>query len=127
MDKKKPKNFLKKLKKTDKVIVIAGKDKGKSGVILALFPREQKVTVEGVNICAVHKKANQKGEEGGIIPVPKPIHISNVMILDPASLTKKGKTKTTISASRVGIKIEKDSKTNKVKRTRYLKKTKMDL
>jgi large subunit ribosomal protein L24 len=71
------------VKKGDKVQVISGKDKGKQGVILAAFPRNNRVLVEGVNIVKKHAKPTQANPQGGIIEKEAPIHVSNVMALDP--------------------------------------------
>jgi len=74
-----------KIKKGDTVIVIAGKDKGAKGKVLAAYPREQKVLVEGVNRVKKHERirTTQRGAKtGGIITQEAPIHVSNVMILD---------------------------------------------
>lgn len=73
------------VKKGDKVRVIAGKDKGKTGVILAGFPGKDRVLVEGVNIVKKHTKPNQENPQGGIVSVEAPIHVSNVMLIDPKS------------------------------------------
>ena len=69
------------VKKDDKVMVISGKDKGKTGVILAAFPKKDRVLVEGVNIVKKHSKPNQMNPQGGIISQEAPIHVSNVMPL----------------------------------------------
>ncbi|MFC4620254.1 50S ribosomal protein L24 [Camelliibacillus cellulosilyticus] len=71
------------VKKGDKVQVISGKDKGKQGVILAAYPKNQRVLVEGVNIVKKHAKPSQANPQGGIIDMEAPIHVSNVMPLDP--------------------------------------------
>lgn len=71
------------VKKGDKVMVISGKDKGKTGVILASFPKKERVLVEGVNIVKKHSKPSQLNPQGGIISVEAPIHVSNVMPIDP--------------------------------------------
>ena len=68
------------VKKGDNVIVLAGKDKGKSGKILHAFPREDMVLVEGVNTKKVHKRANKKDAKGTIIEKDFPVHVSNVKI-----------------------------------------------
>jgi large subunit ribosomal protein L24 len=65
------------------VQVISGKDKGKQGVILAAFPKKNRVIVEGVNIIKKHAKPSQENPQGGIITKEAPIHVSNVMPLDP--------------------------------------------
>ncbi|MCP8971123.1 50S ribosomal protein L24 [Ectobacillus ponti] len=73
------------VKKGDKVQVITGKDKGKQGVILAAFPKQNRVIVEGVNVVKKHSKPSQLNPQGGIITKEAPIHVSNVMPLDPKS------------------------------------------
>jgi len=71
------------VKKGDKVKVISGKDKGKTGVILAAYPKESRVLVEGVNIVKKHSKPSQANPQGGILSFEAPIHVSNVMPIDP--------------------------------------------
>ncbi len=83
------------VKKGDKVMVISGKDKGKTGVILAAFPKKDRVLVEGVNIVKKHSKPSQMNPQGGIISQEAPIHVSNVMPLDPK----------TGEPTRVGLKV----------------------
>lgn len=73
------------VKKGDKVMVISGKDKGKTGVILASYPKQNRVIVEGVNIVKKHSKPSQVNPQGGIISQEAPIHVSNVMPVDPKS------------------------------------------
>jgi large subunit ribosomal protein L24 len=75
------------VKKGDKVQVISGKDKGKQGVVLAAFPKKNRVLVEGVNIVKKHAKPSQANPQGGIITKEAPIHVSNVMPLDPKTGT----------------------------------------
>jgi large subunit ribosomal protein L24 len=82
-----------KIKKGDKVIVIAGKDKGKKGDVMEIITDENRAVVSGVNVAKRHTKA-QGANEGGIINKLLPIHISNLALLDP----KDGK------ATRVGYK-----------------------
>ena len=72
-----------KIKQGDKVIVIAGKDKGKEGKIIKTLRNDNKVVVEGVNMITKHVKPNAQNENGGIIKMEAPIHVSNVMIIDP--------------------------------------------
>ena len=67
----------------DKVVVIAGKDKGKEGKIIKTLKNDNKVVVEGINMVTKHVKPSAQNENGGIIKVEAPIHASNVMILDP--------------------------------------------
>ncbi len=71
------------VKKGDKVVVISGKDKGKQGVVLAAFPKKDRVLVEGVNVVKKHSKPSQVNPQGGIVSQEAPIHVSNVMPLDP--------------------------------------------
>ena len=73
-----------KIKKGDKVIVITGRDKGKSGDVLQVFPTENRLLVSGVNMAKRHTKA-QGATEGGIIAKTMPIHMSNVALHDPKS------------------------------------------
>ena len=89
-----------KIVKGDKVVVIAGKDKGKEGIVQAVYPKVNKVVVEGVNTHKKHKKPTQQNPEGTIVEMYVPIDASNVAIVDPK--TKK--------ASRVGYSIDKDGK-----------------
>jgi large subunit ribosomal protein L24 len=78
-----------KIRKDDHVVVIGGKDKGKTGRVLRTEPRRQRVYVEGLNIVKRHqrprsvKDTQRGGEAGGIIEKEGPIHVSNVMLLDP--------------------------------------------
>lgn len=70
------------IKKGDTVMVRAGKYKGKTGKVLAVHPKENKVTVEGVNIVKRHRKPTQAQPQGGIIEMTKPIWVSKVGLLD---------------------------------------------
>lgn len=70
-----------KVKKGDKVRVLAGKDRGKEGTITRVIPEKQRVIVEGVNVVKKHQKATQAARQGGIIERDMPIHVSNVAIL----------------------------------------------
>ena len=94
------------IKKGDSVMVRAGKYKGKTGKVLAVYPKLNKVTVEGVNIVKKHKKPTQADPRGGIIELTKPIWVSKVGVLD--STAKK--------PSRIGFKID-----DKGVKTRILK------
>ena len=69
----------------DKVVVIAGKDKGKEGKIIKTLKNDNKVVVEGINMVTKHVKPSAQNENGGIIKVEAPIHASNVMLIDPKS------------------------------------------
>jgi large subunit ribosomal protein L24 len=92
-----------KIVKGDKVVVIAGKDKGKEGIVQAVYPKQNKVVVEGVNTHKKHQKPTQQNPEGTIVEMYVPIDASNVAIVDPK--TKK--------ASRVGYAVDKDG--NKIR------------
>ena len=76
------------LKVNDKVIVIAGTEKGKTGTIKKVLKNENRVIIDQVNLVKKHMKPDQNNQNGGIIEIEAPIHASNVMILDPK--TKKG-------------------------------------
>ena len=67
-----------KIKKGDKVTIITGKDKGKTGVVLKAFPKDFMVLVEGVNKKKLHKKPRKTNEKGKIIEQDTPVHVSNV-------------------------------------------------
>ena len=70
------------IKKGDTVVVIAGKDKGKKGKVLQVFPKKDRVIVEGINIVTKHQRPNQQMQQGGIIKREAAIHVSNVMFWD---------------------------------------------
>lgn len=75
-----------KIKKNDQVLVIAGRDKGKRGRVIEVQTREGRVVVEGVNIMKKAVRQNrQRGIAGGIVEREAPIHVSNVMLLEPGS------------------------------------------
>ena len=95
------------LVKGDTVIVIGGRDKGKTGVIQKVIPEQNRVVVENVNLRKKHRKPTQANPEGGIVEIYAPIDASNVMLLDPK--TKK--------PTRIGHKIVKG------KKVRYAKKS----
>ena len=71
------------VKKGDTVVVIAGKDKGKKGTVVKVMPKANRVLVEGVNVITKHQKPSAMNPQGGIINKEAPIHISNVMPVDP--------------------------------------------
>ena len=95
-----------KIKKGDQVIVITGRDKGKTGEVLKSMPKDNKVLVQGVNLVKRHQKPTQENA-GGIQTKEAPIHVSNVALIDP----KSGK------ATRVGFKIVNDQKVRVSKRS----------
>lgn len=71
------------VKKGDKVKVLTGKDRGKEGTILEAFPKKDRVLVEGVNMVKIHAKPSQENPQGGILNIEAPIHVSNVLPIDP--------------------------------------------
>jgi len=89
-----------KIKRGDNVIVISGKDKGKTGKVLTILSKDSLVVVEGVHIKKKHKKPQRSGQKGQIIDITTPIHVSNVQLLD--SKTGKG--------VRVGFQFQKGKK-----------------
>ena len=89
-----------KIKKGDTVQVLSGNDKGKTGEVLKVMPKQEKLVVKGINIRKKHIKPRKQGEEGGIISKEFPIHMSKVNVVCP----KCGK------AVRIGFKFENDSK-----------------
>ena len=92
-----------KIKKGDKVVVTTGRDKGKSGDVLAVFPSENRAIVQGVNMVKRHQKQTAQSE-GGIINREGKIHISNLAIADP----------TDGSASRIGYKLNDDGTKSRI-------------
>ncbi|WP_269713709.1 50S ribosomal protein L24 [Caulobacter sp. NIBR2454] len=95
-----------KIKKGDRVVVLTGKDKGKQGSVLAVFPKEERVLVEGLNIVQRHTRPTQGDPQGGIKNKEAPLHVSNVSLVD-----SKGK------ATRVGFRVEGDKKVRFAKTT----------
>jgi large subunit ribosomal protein L24 len=83
------------IRKDDTVIVIAGKDKGSSGRVLKVMPKEERVVVEGVNLVKRHTKPDIAHPQGGVVSKEASLHISNVQLRDP----KTGK------PTRVGFKV----------------------
>ena len=88
------------IKKGDNVQVLSGNDKGKTGEVLEVLPKEDKIIVKGVNVRKKHVKARKQGEEGGIISIECAIHSSKANVVCP----KCGK------ATRIGYSVEKDQK-----------------
>lgn len=95
------------VKKGDKVQVISGKDKGKQGEVLEAYPKTDRVLVEGVNVVKKHSKPSQLNPQGGIFDLEAPIHVSNVMPIDPK----------TNQPTRVGYKIENGKKVRVAKKS----------
>ena len=89
-----------KIRKGDKVVVLTGRDKGRSGTVMQVMPKDGRAVVEGVNIVKRHTRPSASNADGGIIAKPAPIQLSNIAIADP----KDGK------ATRVGFKILDDGR-----------------
>ena len=94
------------IKKGETVQVLSGNDKGKTGEVLEIIPKTEKIVVKGVNIRKKHVKPRKQGEEGGIIPVECSIHSSKVNVVCPKCN----------KPTRVGYKIEKNDKIRVCKR-----------
>ena len=95
-----------KIKKGDRVVLLTGKDKGRQGAVLKVFPKDERVLVEGLNIAQRHTKASQADPQGGIKNKELPVHVSNVAIVD-----SNGK------PTRVGFRVENDKKVRFAKST----------
>ena len=95
-----------KIKKGDRVVLLTGKDKGKTGQITQVMPKEDRVVVSGLNLVKRHTKPTQGDPQGGVKTKEAPIHVSNVALVD-----SKGK------PTRVGFKIEGDKKVRVAKTT----------
>jgi large subunit ribosomal protein L24 len=95
-----------KIKKGDRVVVLAGKDKGRQGTVLRVFPKDERVLVQGLNIAQRHTKPTQSDPQGGIKNKEAPLHVSNVAVVD-----SKGK------ATRVGFREEAGKKVRFAKTT----------
>jgi large subunit ribosomal protein L24 len=93
-----------KIKKGDSVVVRSGKDKGRTGTVLQVMPKDEKVLVAGVNIAARHRKPSQTNPQGGIDRREAPMHISKVGLADP----KSGQ------ATRVRFDVAKDGKKTRI-------------
>ena len=102
-----------KIRKNDSVMVIAGNARGKTGKVLKVYPERERVIVEGVNIMKRHTRPSQKNPQGGIVQREAPIHVSNVMLLDPKQN----------QPTRVGTSVVKDETTGKKRRMRVAKAT----
>jgi large subunit ribosomal protein L24 len=92
-----------KIKKGDKVLVLAGKDKGKTGEVLQVIPDETRALVQGINLVRRHTKQSAS-QDAGIYTKPAPIHLSNLSLIDPKSTPSNPK------PTRVGFKIENGAK-----------------
>ena len=80
-----------KIKKGDTVIVITGEDRGKSGKVLEVFPKENRALVQGIRIISKHTKPNAQNQQGGIVKKESPINISNLMLSVGGNATRVGR------------------------------------
>ena len=94
------------IRKDDNVILLSGKDKGKTGKVLQVLPREDKVVVHAVNIRTLHTKAKRQGEKGQIVKSESPVHISNVMLVCPKCA----------KPARTGVRLDEKSKSRVCKK-----------
>src|SRR5690606_14010206 len=98
------------IKKGDKVVVLTGKDKGKTGEVLEVIPAETRALVQGINLVRRHTRQTAS-QDAGIYTKPAPIHLSNIALVDPKSDTGKPR------PTRVGFKIENNTKVRVYKST----------
>ncbi len=96
-----------KIKKNDNIILISGKDRGKTGKVAQAFPRKNLILVEGVNIVKAHERSRKQGGKGQIVERAMPFAVSNAMLVDP----KSGK------ATRVGSRKDGDKKVRFAKKS----------
>lgn len=89
-----------KIKKGDQVLIISGKDRGRKGNVLKVFPKEGKILVEGINLRKKHFRPRKEGEKGEILKIPAPFPVSNIKLI----CSKCGK------PTRIGYKIEEGKK-----------------
>jgi large subunit ribosomal protein L24 len=105
------------IKKNDNVIVLTGKDKGKTGKIEKVFPKENKVIIAGLNMFKKRQRPRRQGEKGQVIEMAMPIHISNVMLESDKKAkkgSKKAEPKAEVKAEKVTAeKVEKAEKAPK--------------
>ncbi|OGK80152.1 MAG: 50S ribosomal protein L24 [Candidatus Rokubacteria bacterium GWC2_70_16] len=94
------------VRKGDTVVVVAGKERGKRGKVLRVYPAEGRVLVERLNMMKKHQRPTQKLRQGGIIEREAPLHLSNVMLLDPR----------TDKPTRVGVRLLADGKKARIAR-----------
>jgi large subunit ribosomal protein L24 len=97
---------MQKIRKGDKVVVLAGKDKGRTGEVIRMMPKDDQAIVRGINMVRRHQRQSQS-QEGGIISKEAPIHVSNIAVADP----KDGK------PTRVGFEVKDGKKVRVAKRS----------
>ena len=96
-----------KIKKGDRVVLLAGRDKGRQGEVTRVWPKESRVLIQGLNLVKRHTKPSQADPQGGVKTKEAPVHVSNVAYVDP----KSG------SPTRVGFRIEGDKKVRFAKKS----------
>ena len=94
------------IRKGDRVLVIAGSDKGKRGEVLQVMPKDDRAVVQGVRVAKHHRKPTGLGQPGGIVTQEAPIHLSNLMLVDPK----------TDQPTRVGFRVLEDGRKVRVAR-----------
>jgi large subunit ribosomal protein L24 len=99
-----------KIKKGDTVLIISGKDKGRTGKVIKALPKENKVIVEGLNLVKKHLRPKRSGEKGQIVSIPQPLYVSKVKLICPKC--KK--------PTRVGYEISNDQKFRRCKKCKEL-------
>jgi large subunit ribosomal protein L24 len=99
-----------KIRKDDNVILLAGKDKGKTGKVVRALPTESKVIVEGLNMVKRHVRPRKEGKKGEIVSVPSPIHVSNVALVDSKAKTAKVASKKVVSDKKTRVSKKSDQK-----------------
>ena len=104
-------NFMTKIKVNDKVKVLVGKDKGKTGKVTQILPEMKKAVVEGINVMYKHVKSRKKGEKGQRIQFNGPVALSNIMLLCPKCS----------QTSRVGVKSALNPDSKKISKARFCK------
>ena len=103
-----------KLQRKDKVLIISGRDKGKTGTVSVVLPKTNQVVIDGINTVKRHTKPSQANPKGGILEITKPIAANKVMVLDPTS----GR------PARIGYKKSKDGKKERIFKVSPFKNTK---
>jgi len=95
-----------KIRKGDRVVVLAGKDKGRQGEVTKVLPKDERVLVQGINMVQRHTRASQTNPQGGIVHKEATLHVSNVSLVDSAG-----------KATRVGFRMDGDKKVRFAKTT----------
>ncbi|MFN8110828.1 MAG: 50S ribosomal protein L24 [Thermoleophilia bacterium] len=94
------------IKKGDQVIALSGKDRGRTGTVLEVRPKEERAIVEGLNIIKRHTKPRPPAEPGGVIEKPAPIHLSNLALVDPETKTATRVRIETVDGQRVRVAVK---------------------